>query len=170
MAVKSEVVAKAADREYLIRRSMTKGYQYLSLLSPPLYTFITWTRRTGAAWTVNKLLRATWIGGAIGIAEAGAFEFLRTMHESEESLQVRRLRAAYNISSIRADDHSTIGAVLGAVLTPALLWKRGRSVHLFLGGAGIGAGAGLLAHWGRTFTEGGPPKTESPVPASRPTL
>lgn len=32
-------------------------------------------------------------------------------------------------ASIRADDHSTIGAILFAVLTPALFWNRARMVH-----------------------------------------
>ena len=71
-----------------------------------------------------------------------------------------------------ADDHSTIGAILGALLVPAIFWKRARAVHrefqsgfmllcytilsfapVFLGGAGIGAGLGLTAHWIRNFTE-----------------
>jgi hypothetical protein len=32
-------------------------------------------------------------------------------------------------SSMRADDHSTIGAILFAVLTPAAFWNRARLVH-----------------------------------------
>ncbi|KAF9518902.1 hypothetical protein BS47DRAFT_1379645, partial [Hydnum rufescens UP504] len=65
---------------------------------------------------------------------------------------------------IRADDHSTIGAILFGVLTPALLWKRARAVHLVLGGAGIGSGIGLSAHWYRILTEPSHPKTPSPPP------
>jgi hypothetical protein len=64
----------------------------------------------------------------------------------------RRLKYAYDAASLRADDHSTIGAILFAVLTPAILWKRASRVNLVLGGAGIGSAIGLLTHYGRTVT------------------
>ena len=32
-------------------------------------------------------------------------------------------------ASIRADDHSTIGGILFAVITPALFWKRANSIN-----------------------------------------
>ncbi|KAH8117212.1 hypothetical protein DFH11DRAFT_988577 [Phellopilus nigrolimitatus] len=159
----SATVASSADREYLIRRSMSIGYQYFSLLMPPLYTAVVLSRRRMGAmpWSINRMLRASWIGGAVGVAQGGALEYLKTSYESEDVLRARRINAMYNMSSLRAEDHSTIGAILGATLTPALFWKRARSVHLFLGGAGIGAGMGLLAHWTRNVTEGplpqGPP-------------
>ena len=87
------------------------------------------------------------------------------------------------MSSLRAEDHSTIGAILGALLTPAVFWKRARTVHrefpllrisctmmlmiylsVFLGGAGIGAGVGLLVHWTRNFTEEPLPQGPPPHP------
>jgi hypothetical protein len=85
-------------------------------------------------------------------------------------------------ASIRADDHSTIGAALFAVLTPAVFWKRARAVHrkhavtflhlfdnnsrvtVILGGAGIGSSIGLLTHWGRTISGDPPPRVEIPSP------
>ncbi|TDL27241.1 hypothetical protein BD410DRAFT_874480 [Rickenella mellea] len=151
----SQTVARSADTEYLIRRSTSKGYQYFSLLTPPLYSIYASTR-TPSIWTVSRCLRATWVGGVIGLSSAGLFEYLRVIRESNETIHGRRLRTAYDLSSLRGDDHSMIGSVLGAILTPALLWKRARSVHLFLGGAGIGAGVGLLTHWGRTILGDGP--------------
>jgi len=57
------------------------------------------------------------------------------------------------MSSLRADDHSTIGAVLGGLLMPAIFWKRAKTIHLLLGGVGVGAGLGLVAHWVRNVTE-----------------
>ena len=35
----------------------------------------------------------------------------------------------YQMSSLRAEDHSTIGALLGSLLIPALFWKRAKLIH-----------------------------------------
>ncbi|EJD05714.1 uncharacterized protein FOMMEDRAFT_78337 [Fomitiporia mediterranea MF3/22] len=134
----SPAVASAADRDYLIRQSMSTGYQYFSLLMPPLYTAVVLSRRRMGAlpWSINRMLRATWIGGAAGIMQGGAFEYFRTSNQNEEILRARRINAMYNVTlhdntlySLRAQDHSTIGAILGALLTPAVFWKRARSIH-----------------------------------------
>ncbi|KAL5511757.1 hypothetical protein ACEPAH_4975 [Sanghuangporus vaninii] len=168
----SPVAASAADRDYLIRRSMFTGYQYFNLLMPPLYTGLVLSRRRVGAkpWSINRMLRATWMGGIAGSAQGGALEYFRTSRQDEETLRVRRINAMYNMSSLRAQDHSTIGAILGGTLTPAIFWKHARAVHLFLGGAGIGAGLGLVVHWVRNVTEDplpqGPPSKASPKTAS----
>jgi hypothetical protein len=57
----------AADTEYLVRRSMTKSYQLFSFLSPPVYAAFVLTRRGTSGMSLNRLLRATWIGGALGM-------------------------------------------------------------------------------------------------------
>lgn len=82
------------------------------------------------------------------------------------------------MSALRADDHSTIGAILGVLLMPAIFWKRARAMHcmlrdglivsktdrmtVFLGGAGIGAGLGLSLHWIKNLT--GERLPEGPFP------
>jgi hypothetical protein len=53
---------------------------------------------------------------------------------------------------VRSGDHSTIGAVLFGVLTPALFWRRARAVHLVLGGAGVGSSIGLATYAYRELT------------------
>ena len=58
--------ARAADTEYLTRRSMTKGYELFSFLTPPLYTAYVLLRKPKGHFNVNRLLRATWFGGATG--------------------------------------------------------------------------------------------------------
>ena len=58
--------AHAADIEFFVRRGMTKGYQAMSLVTPPLYTIFVLTRRGRGAWHLSRFLRATWIGGAVG--------------------------------------------------------------------------------------------------------
>ena len=58
--------AHAADTEYFVRRGMTKGYQILSLLTPPLYAAFAISRYGRSHINVNRLLRATWLGGSAG--------------------------------------------------------------------------------------------------------
>jgi hypothetical protein len=62
-----KMAAINADKEFLMRRSMTKGYQLFSLLAPPCY--IAWVlvgRQGRNSLSLNRVLRATWVGGALG--------------------------------------------------------------------------------------------------------
>ncbi|KAL1947579.1 hypothetical protein VTO73DRAFT_13303 [Trametes versicolor] len=161
-AVAATPQAHDADVEFFVRRGMTKGYQLLSLLTPPAYTVFALTRYGRSHISVNRLLRATWIGGSAGVLGGGAFEYVRSAYSNGEKVRIRRLHAAYNTSSIRADDHSTIGGILFAVITPALFWKRASSLNLILGGAGIGSAVGLVSHYARAVT--GDPAPTVPVP------
>lgn len=65
-AVAATSQAHDADVEFFVRRGMTKGYQLLSLLTPPAYTVFALTRYGRSHISVNRLLRATWIGGSAG--------------------------------------------------------------------------------------------------------
>ncbi|KAF9228783.1 hypothetical protein BS17DRAFT_772510 [Gyrodon lividus] len=152
----------AVDTQFLVRRSMTKGYELFSLLTPPAYIAFILARKGRAQFSVNRFLRATWAGGAVGCVAGGAFEYLRSANSSEATVRSRRMRSAYDTASLRADDHSTIGSLLSAVLTPALLWKRANVMNLVLGGAGIGSSIGLLTHHGRTLTGDPAPTVEAP--------
>ncbi|KAG6333824.1 hypothetical protein ID866_5256 [Astraeus odoratus] len=148
--------------EVLVRRSMTKGYELFSLLTPPAYAAFILARKGRGHFTANRFLRATWVGGALGCLGGGALEYVRSANVSETTLRSRRLRDAYDTASLRADDHATIGALLFAVLTPALLWRRASTVNLVLGGAGVGTALGLLTHHGRSIT--GDPAPEVHIP------
>ncbi|EGN96166.1 hypothetical protein SERLA73DRAFT_76156 [Serpula lacrymans var. lacrymans S7.3] len=162
MASDAYSAAHAADTEVLIRRSMTKGYELFSLLTPPIYTAFILARKGRGHFTINRLLRATWLGGAVGCAGGGALEYARSINSNEVTVRSRRMRHAYDTSSLRADDHSTVGAILFAVLTPAIFWKRANIANLILGGAGFGSAAGFLTHYGRTFTGDPAPRVEVP--------
>lgn len=162
MASQSLSPAASADLEVLVRRSMTKGYELFSLLMPPAYIAFVLTRKGHGHLTVNRLLRATWVGSAAGCLGGGAFEYARSTSVSEATLRNRRLRNAYDAASLRADDHATIGAVISAVLTPALFWRRATTINLVLGGAGIGTTVGLLAHYGRTLAGDPSPRIQVP--------
>jgi hypothetical protein len=134
------------DTEFLIRHSMLKGYQALSLLTPPLYTVITLYRRGHQGFVVNRMLRATWIAGGVGTTVGGGLAWGKLRSQTPESLQDRRVRLMYNVrcvqlvcrsthatalenTQIHTDDHSTIGSILFAVLTPALLWRRAHIIN-----------------------------------------
>ncbi|CCM02860.1 uncharacterized protein FIBRA_04972 [Fibroporia radiculosa] len=161
-AVAATPQAHAADVEFLVRRGMTKGYQVLSLLAPPLYATFALSRYGRSQFSVNRLLRATWVGGSVGIVGGGAFEYVRSAYSNPEKIRARRILYAYDTSSIRADDHSTIGGALFAVLTPAMLWKRANIANLILGGAGMGSAVGLLTHYTRTVSGDPPPVVRVP--------
>ncbi|KAG9318121.1 hypothetical protein JVU11DRAFT_188 [Chiua virens] len=155
-----------ADVEFLVRRSMTKGYRLFSLLTPPAYTAFVLVRKGRAHFSINRFLRATWIGGAAGCAAGGGFEYVRSANSSEATVRNRHIRSTYNTSSLREDDHSTIGALLFAVLTPAIFWRQA----MVLGGAGIGSSIGVLTHYSRTLTgDPSPPAQvpEIPTPSTR---
>jgi hypothetical protein len=59
--------ARTADTQYLVRRSMTKGYQLFSILTPPIYIGFNLFRKRSSHITVNRLLRATWLSGVAGM-------------------------------------------------------------------------------------------------------
>ncbi|KAJ3554613.1 hypothetical protein NM688_g3011 [Phlebia brevispora] len=158
----------AADTEFFVRRGMTKGYQIASILAPPVYIAFAVSRFGRSHINVNRILRATWVGGSIGVAGGGAFEYIRSAYSNPDNVRNRRIRAVYDTASLRADDHSTIGAILFAVLTPALFWKSANSINLILGGAGIGSSVGLLTHYGRSLSGDRPPAV--PIPNLPPAL
>ncbi|KAF9001948.1 hypothetical protein BDQ17DRAFT_1357779 [Cyathus striatus] len=151
---------RRADVDYLVRNAMISGYQLFSLLTPPIYLAILYARHP--SFSVNRLLRATWIGGLVGAAGAGSIAYLRHIKSSEDFVRVKRMEAAYNTDRVRRNDHATIGSVLLSVLTPALLWKRASTLNLILGGAGLGSAIGVAAHYARSFS-GSPPPKVTPV-------
>lgn len=66
VAVATSPEAHSADVEYFVRRGMTKGYQLLSLLTPPVYAVFAVSRYGRSHLSVNRILRATWMGGSAG--------------------------------------------------------------------------------------------------------
>ncbi|KAF9234767.1 hypothetical protein BU15DRAFT_89837 [Melanogaster broomeanus] len=174
MSSEGHVAPQAVDTQFLVRRSMTKGYEFFSLLTPPAYTAFILARKGRAHFTINRFLRATWVGGAVGCVAGAAFEYVRSANSSEVTVRSRRIRSAYDNASLRADDHSTIGSLLFAVLTPALLWNKANIAELscvflevVLGGAGIGSSIGLLTHYTRNLTGDPAPTVEVPeIPSS----
>ena len=57
---------RASDNEYLVRNAMKAGYQFVSLLTPPVYAALVLARHGRSALSINRLLRATWLGGVGG--------------------------------------------------------------------------------------------------------
>ncbi|KAF9452853.1 hypothetical protein P691DRAFT_149582 [Macrolepiota fuliginosa MF-IS2] len=142
-----------ADTNFLIRQSMSSGCQAFSIAVPPLYTAFIIMKRGRGAWSLNRFLRATWMGGLTGTVVGGGIAYGRYKYSNEESVHRRRLEMTYNTNRIRSQDHSTIGAVLMALLTPAIFWNRANIVNLvILGGAGLGSAIGTLTHYIRNLT------------------
>jgi hypothetical protein len=48
-----------ADTEFMVRRGMTKGFEYASLLVPPTYVAFVLARRGRTHLSINNVLRAT---------------------------------------------------------------------------------------------------------------
>jgi hypothetical protein len=115
--------ARIADTQYLVRRSMTKGYHLFSILTPPIYIGFNLFRKRSSHISVNRLLRATWLGGVAGmyrtagchsipyishiimhtgIGGGGAVEYVRSANSNPETLRSRRIRAALDVIPILA--------------------------------------------------------------------
>ncbi len=113
--------ARIADTQYLVRRSMTKGYQLFTILTPPIYIGFHLFRKRSSHITINRLLRATWLGGVAGmclrsfqhpiyilhhvhtgIGGGGAVEYVRSANSGLETLRSRRIRAALDVIPILA--------------------------------------------------------------------
>ncbi|PPQ86864.1 hypothetical protein CVT25_012583 [Psilocybe cyanescens] len=159
--------AHAADTDYLVRQAMNTGYQWSSLIVPPAYLVYIVARKGRGSLSLDRFLAATWIGGLGGAAAFGGAAYVRNAYSSEQFVRARRIETAYDVDKLRRNDHSTIGGVLAAVITPAILWNRANVVNLILGGAGLGSTAGILTHYGRTMS-GDPPAVVEvlPVPTS----
>ena len=59
--------ARIADTDYLIGRAMIKGNHILSIITPPIYIGFYLFRKRSSHITVNRVLRATWLGGFAGM-------------------------------------------------------------------------------------------------------
>ncbi|KAH8107149.1 hypothetical protein BXZ70DRAFT_280108 [Cristinia sonorae] len=158
-AVAATTQAHAADTEFFVRRGMTRRVPSHVIPRTSLIRCI----RDIALWTITSQCEPAIscdMGRRCCIVGGGGFEYLRSAYSNPENVRSRRIAAVYNMNSVRADDHSTIGSILFAVITPALFWKRANAFNLIVGGAGIGSSVGLLAHYGRSISGDPPP----PIP------
>jgi len=107
-------MSHATETKYLVRKAMKTGYQFASLLTPPVYTALILARRSRGALSINRLLRATWLGGVGGKVRL-ANPFLRLWsskpgglisgglacgwyaRSNEELVRTRRLQIAYDV-------------------------------------------------------------------------
>jgi len=158
LPIGDNVTEHLTDYNAVIRHSALKGYQTFSLITPPVYIVASLVRRR--PFYINRLLRATWVGGVAGTATGAALGWARLRNADAASIKDRKLRIEYNQTQIRNDDYSTIGSVLFAILTPAILWKRASIINLILGGAGIGSSVGVATHLGKSWSEGEEVKPE----------
>ncbi|KAG7092165.1 hypothetical protein E1B28_008534 [Marasmius oreades] len=150
------------DTEYLVRKTSNAGYRAFSLITPPLYTAYILARRGRGAFSINGVLRSTWIAGVGGAIGGAGIGYARYAYTSPETVRAKRVQTAYDTNRIRAEDHSTIGGILFSVITPAVLWKRAKIYNLILGGLSLGSGVGTLTHYFRAITGDPPPQVQLP--------
>lgn len=92
--------AHAADAEYLTRKAMTLGYQISSLLAPPIYIAFVLTKRGRAAFSVNRLLRATWIGGLGGASPMHCVLLMFTPQKAASRLGALLMRGIPRVTKV----------------------------------------------------------------------
>ncbi|KAF8315536.1 uncharacterized protein EI90DRAFT_3087966 [Cantharellus anzutake] len=152
MSLKRAIQDEVTDREVILRASAIRGVQIASLVAPP-QTLL----------TANRILRATWVSSGVGGAVGAASGFYQGT-QSPTALREHQQQLTYDVNRIRAQDYSIIGSVLSTPFITAFLWRRARLIHLILGGAGLGTGAGYGYHIWRFIMEGGaPPGTAVPL-------
>ncbi|KAG8934197.1 hypothetical protein FRC01_004530 [Tulasnella sp. 417] len=134
-----------AARESLLKQSAFRGFQYASIAAAPAYIILTLVRRRPL--TINSTLAATWTGGLTGAAAGYGVAYWNYKDLHDVKVTEAWAMLAYNRQQVRLNDYSTVGAVVGALLVPAVFYKRARLPHAVLGGASLGAGAGAITHY-----------------------
>ncbi|KAG8991694.1 hypothetical protein FRB90_001252 [Tulasnella sp. 427] len=134
-----------AARESLYKQITFRGFQYGSIVAAPAYILLTLARRRPV--TANSTLAATWVGGLTGAAAGYGAGYWNYKDLQDVKVTEAWAMIAYNRQQVRLNDYSTVGAVIGALLTPAIFYKRARLAHAVLGGASLGAGAGAVTHY-----------------------
>ena len=100
--------AQVVDTEYLVRQASTAGYQWASLLVPPAYIAYVTVRRGRGALSLNKALRATWVGGFSGIvAWRRAFDLETSL--TDRPLQVLLLQGLHPMLDMHTQVRSLCG-------------------------------------------------------------
>ncbi|KAG8936232.1 hypothetical protein FRC03_004970 [Tulasnella sp. 419] len=141
-----------ASREALLKHHGIRGYQLASALAPPVYIVATLVRRKPFA--INGMLRTTWLGAASGAVAGVGYGTVKYNEVDESKVTAERIKLAYDKNAIQMNDHSLIGAIIMGALTPAIFYNRTRLVHSVLGGASLGAAAGLATHFYKSYKDG----------------
>ncbi|KZT56701.1 hypothetical protein CALCODRAFT_509262 [Calocera cornea HHB12733] len=140
----SSPASVSVDSSYLARTRALQFSQLASLALPPLYTCVALYRRTPL--TINRFLRASWVGTATAALLGGGWEIVRLQGMGPLAVGERAWAVGHDANRLRSQDYSLIGSFIGSLTTSAVLWKRARKVHLVLGGAVLGEAAGFAAH------------------------
>lgn len=64
---------------------------------------------------------------------------------------------------VRVDDYSKVGALLGALITTTVFYRRASIVNNLAGGAALGIGGGVITHIIQSFQSGGSKAVEDEV-------
>jgi len=141
----------SADVQALLKHNAFRGYQLACVAIPPLFISYSLVRRRPLS--TNKVLSATLVGGAAGAGVGLGIGTMQYSHAPGDRLTTARVKLAYDTKQIRLDDYATLGAILGAVLTPAIFYRRTRLVWSVFGGASMGVGTGTVVHYLKIWQE-----------------
>lgn len=132
----------------LFRHVGEKGFQFGSVLGLFVVAPIVWYRgRSSGGTTTSSLLRSIGISTLGGMAFATALGASRVVaipqEERADGLQDRAYRLHYNKGQNRTDLFARVGMTVGGA---AAMMYVSNAAMVVLGGAGVGAVAGIMAH------------------------
>lgn len=110
-------------------------------------------------FSVNRWLRANaiWTFG-FGTTAGLAMAWARLRNEPDIAIYDRAYRIRSNVTQVRVDDYSKIGAVLGALLTTTIFLRRASILNNAFGGAALGVAGGTITHIVKMLQEEGAKK------------
>ncbi|GAA5887143.1 hypothetical protein JCM6882_009462 [Rhodosporidiobolus microsporus] len=149
-------MSSSGAQQTVLTHSAVKGIQSFALLSPPLLLARALIARRAPS-SLGSSLRSLTLGTfVVGPAAGGLVEFGRLywqgLTEGELGDKAARIRA--NEGQRRADDYATIGAVLGSLIAPTLLFRRAPLPWIIGSGASLGVAGGVLTHVAKGYSEG----------------
>ncbi|KAL7008900.1 hypothetical protein EMMF5_001647 [Cystobasidiomycetes sp. EMM_F5] len=148
-----EVPTIAQDTQEVYLHVATKMVQATALIAPPTIALRQLYRRN---FSPNRWLRssALWTFG-FGIPAGLAMTWARLRNQEDIAIFDRAYRIRNNVTQVRVDDYSKVGALLGALITTTIFLKRASLPYTILGGASLGIAGGTVTHVVRMAQEEG---------------
>lgn len=136
------------DTAYYIGRYTISGLQIGCIAATPLYLLQT---LRGRGFTLRGLTRYNWLIPTVGAAGGSIAGYAAASQLDHPSLAAKTSRFRLDAQRVRQDDLHLIGSVLGALVLPAIFFKRVGLLNGLLGGAGLGGSVGLITHQVQTL-------------------
>lgn len=138
-------INSSSDYNYLVQKWAVRGWQNGCLVGIPLFMIVSRRFTFKSRGPLERVLRATWMGGAAGTVAGGTLGVARYYGMDKHELRRRRIELQFSEKNLRRDGFATIGGVITSLLVTGLWWNHASFVNLILGGSGIGTIAGVAA-------------------------